>query len=287
MVQLLRVLARSRVLTPEPERVVQPASPLLSRARVLILAYAAATAGAVSAFGTSLWSVGLPAAFLGLFGDGVGRPGSSVLYPTLRHGSRTDSRVALTFDDGPDPSVTPAVLDALADHGARATFFAIGRSLDAHPQIARRVLAEGHELANHSWHHARWQSFAGVREQVEEIERGERAISRVAGDAHKPLYRAPFGIKSPPFVLAAQAKQLTMVAWSLHSRDTRISDPERIAARVLERIRPGDIVLMHDGHDLPGRHRRAAAAALPLVLAGLRAKELECVTVSELLYPPR
>jgi peptidoglycan/xylan/chitin deacetylase (PgdA/CDA1 family) len=285
MVQLLRVLARSRFLTAES--VFQPASPLLTRARVLILAYAATTAGAVSAFGASLWSVGLPAAFLGLFGDGVGRPGSSLLYPTVRHGSRAVARVALTFDDGPDPAVTPHVLDALARHGARATFFAIGRSLDAHPQIARRVLAEGHELANHSWHHARWQSFASVRDQVEEIERGERAIARVAGDGRKPLYRAPFGIKSPPFVLAAQAKELTMVAWSLHSRDTRSSDPERIAARVVKKVRPGDIVLMHDGHDLPGRHRSAAAAALPLVLAGLRAKELECVTVSELLSPTR
>jgi peptidoglycan/xylan/chitin deacetylase (PgdA/CDA1 family) len=202
-------------------------------------------------------------------------------------GSRRSRRLALTFDDGPDPTVTPAVLDALARHGARATFFAIGRSLDAHPQLARRVLAEGHELANHSWHHARWQSFAGVREQIEEIERGERAIAHIAGDGRTPLYRAPFGIKSPPFVLAAQAKQLTMVAWSLHSRDTRVRDPEAIAARVLRRIRPGDIVLMHDGHDLPGRHRSAAAAALPRVLAGLRAKELECVTVSELLYPSR
>jgi peptidoglycan-N-acetylglucosamine deacetylase len=283
MVQLLRVLARSRVLTPEP--LAQPAPTLFTRARLLLLAYAAATAGAVHAFGPSPLSVGLPAAFLGLFGDGVGRPGSSVLYPTVRHGTRTGSRIALTFDDGPDPGVTPAVLDALASHGARATFFAIGRSLDAHPQLARRVLAEGHELANHSWHHARSQSFAGIRGQIEEIERGERAIARIAGDARPPLYRAPFGIKSPPFVLAAQAKQLTMVAWSLHSRDTQSADPERIAARVLKKIRPGDIVLMHDGHDLPGEHRPAAAAALPLVLSGLRAKELECVTVSELLYP--
>lgn len=272
-------------MTPEP--LVHPTPSLLSRARLLILAYGAATAGAVSAFGPSALSMGLPATFLGLFGDGVGRPGSSVLYPTVRHGSRSGSRVALTFDDGPDPGVTPSVLDALASHGARATFFAIGRSLDAYPHIARRVLAEGHELANHSWHHARWQSFAGVREQVDEIERGERAIARVEGDARKPLYRAPFGIKSPPFVLAAQAKRLTMVAWSLHSRDTSSADPERIAARVLKKIRPGDIVLMHDGHDLPGEHRPAAAAALPLVLSGLQAKELECVTVSELLDPLR
>ena len=93
-------------------------------------------------------------------------------------------------------------------------------------------------------------------------------------------------MKSPPFVVAAHAKRLTMVAWSLHSRDTCAADPARVAARVLRRIRPGDIVLMHDGHDLPGHHRTACAGAVPLILAGLRERGLECVTVSELLRQP-
>lgn len=77
------------------------------------------------------------------------------------------------------------------------------------------------------------------------------------------------------------------MAWSLHSRDTRSADPERIAQRVLERIRPGDIVLMHDGHDLPGRHRPASARALPSILRGLHERGLQSVTVSELLNLPR
>jgi peptidoglycan/xylan/chitin deacetylase (PgdA/CDA1 family) len=80
---------------------------------------------------------------------------------------------------------------------------------------------------------------------------------------------------------------LTLVAWSLHSRDTRTTDPKRMAQRVLERIRPGDIVLMHDGHDQPGRHRPACAQAVPLILQGLSEKGLQCVTVSELLRLPR
>src|SRR5258706_14673831 len=137
----------------------------ISRARALLLAYAASTAGAVRALGASAVSVGLPALFLALFADGIARPGSSVLYPTVRSGPRGRRRVALSFDDGPDPEVTPAVLDALAAYGARATFFAIGRSLEAHPELARRVLAEGHELGNHSWKHSRWQSFATPRAQ--------------------------------------------------------------------------------------------------------------------------
>lgn len=251
---------------------------------MLIFAHAAATAGAVGAFGWSALSVGIPAVLLALFTDGVARPGSSILYPTVTHGPRNSKRVALSFDDGPDPKVTPAVLDALARHHAHATFFAIGRSLDANPQLGRRLLAEGHELGNHSWRHSRWESFLGVREQLQEIERGERAIAAMTASRVEPLYRPPFGIKSPPFVRAASQRRLTMVAWSLHSRDTRGRDPERIAARVLERIRPGDIVLLHDGHDLPGRHRPACARAVPLILQGLREKELECVTVSELLH---
>jgi peptidoglycan/xylan/chitin deacetylase (PgdA/CDA1 family) len=258
---------------------------ILSRARGLLLAYAATTAGAVNAFGKSPLSLGLPAVFLALFADGVVRPGSSVLYPTVRHGPRDGRRVALSFDDGPDPVVTPAVLDALAVHGARATFFAIGRSLDAYPQLARRVVAEGHEIGNHSWKHSPWESFSMPGEQIAEIERGERAIAAITGSGASPLYRAPHGVKSPPFVMAARAKQLKMVAWSLHSRDTFFADPARIAARVLRRVRPGDIVVMHDGHERPGRHRSRCAAAVPLILAGLRERELECVTISELLEP--
>jgi peptidoglycan/xylan/chitin deacetylase (PgdA/CDA1 family) len=262
---------------------------MLSRARALLLAQAGATAGAVKILGWSALSVGLPGIFFALFADGVARSGSSVLYPTWRHGPRDVPRVALTFDDGPDPDVTPAVLDVLAVHGARATFFAIGRALDAHPELARRVSAEGHELANHSYGHSRWGSFSGVRTQVADIERGERAlaaIAAIAASGRQPLYRAPFGVKSPPFVVAANAKQLTMISWSLHSRDSIGANPGKVAARVLRRIRPGDIVVMHDGHDLPGRHRAVCVDALPRILAGLRERGLECVTVSELLHPP-
>lgn len=262
--------------------------PTLTRAEMLALAYAGATAGAVGTFGFSALSLGVPlAGFLALIADGVARPGSGIFYPTVTRGPSDGRRVALSFDDGPDPEVTPAVLDALVKHGARATFFTIGRSLQEHPQLAERLVAEGHELGNHSWQHSRWQNFFDPGEQAREIERGAQAIAAVTGSRGKPLYRPPIGLKSPRLARAAYRHQLILVAWSLHSRDTRTADPEQVKQRVLDRIRPGDIVLMHDGHDQPGRHRLACAQALPGILQGLRAKGFECVTVSELLRLPR
>ena len=266
---------------------IDEAWPLVSRAHMLAFAYAAVTASAVGTMGFSALSLGLPAALLGaLLTDGVVRPNSNLLYPTVSHGPRSHNRVALSFDDGPDPEVTPAVLDALATHGVHATFFAIGRLLEEHPALAHRIAAEGHELGNHSWQHSRWQNFFGAAAQAREIARGERAVAAVTGRRTPPLYRPPIGLKSPPFARAAQQARLTLVGWSLRSRDTLTADPERIAARVLRRIRPGDIVLLHDGHDQPGRHRPACAQAVPLILRGLREKGLECSTVSELLKRP-
>lgn len=257
------------------------------RADRLAVAYAAVAVISVSVFGFSLLSVGIPALLLlALLADGITRPSSSLLYPTLTHGSRTGHRVALSFDDGPDPDVTPAVLDALAQYGAHATFFTIGRALQAHPLLARRLVAEHHELGNHSWTHSRRQNFFDARRQLREIKRGARSITALTGswpNQSQPLYRPPMGLKSPPLARAARRLQLSLVAWSLHSHDSRSGDPQHIAQRVLEKIRPGDIVLMHDGHDLPGRHRPACAQALPQILQGLRDKGLQCVTVSELL----
>ena len=261
---------------------------MIHRADLLVLGYAVAATGSVAVFGFSLLSVGIPAAlWVALLAEGIARPGSSLLYPTVTHGSREGCRVALSFDDGPDPEVTPAVLDALAQYGARATFFTIARSLQAHPLLARRIAEEGHELGNHSWTHSRWQSFFPVHRQVEEIARSAQAIATFTGSVSRsvaqPLFRPPVGVKSPRLVQAARHLRLAVVAWSLHSQDTRTRDPQRLAQRVLKKIRPGDIVLLHDGHDLPGRHRPACAQALPQILQGLRDKGLQCVTVSELL----
>ena len=256
----------------------------LCNADKLMLGSGTALLGSCLLLGVTPLGIGLPAAaFLALLTDGIARPSSSVLYPTLSRAPGNRPQVALTFDDGPDPEITPVVLDTLRAHGARATFFTIGRNLEQHTDIARRMVAEGHELGSHSWRHVRWQNVYGRSAQAADLERSARLIQALTGSQSEPLYRPPIGLKSPPLARAAHARNIRMIAWSVHSRDTTTKDPARIASRVLSQIRPGDIVLMHDGHDLPGRRRHAGAAALPLILAGLEERGLAAVTVSELL----
>ncbi|MDN5865472.1 MAG: polysaccharide deacetylase family protein [Gammaproteobacteria bacterium] len=238
----------------------------------------------VGIFGLSAWSIAVPAVILAaVIAIGVANPRSKIFYPTLVRGPRNGNRVALTFDDGPDADITPQVLDILAQTGARATFFVIGRKLAAQPELARRILAEGHELGNHSWEHSRLQNFRGSRFLQRDIKKATEAINQ-AGQTGKPPYRPPVGLKSPNLAHAARQLGLrTMVAWSLHSRDTHGDNPDRIARRVLKKIRPGDIILLHDGHDLAGKSRPACAEATALILTGLRERGLESVTVSDLI----
>lgn len=256
----------------------------LCRADKVLLAGGAAVLGSSALLSAAPLAV-TSAAFLAVLTDGIFRPSSSVLYPTISHGPRDRARVALTFDDGPDPQVTPSILETLAGCGARATFFTIGRHLEKHRDIAVRALREGHELGNHSWMHSYFQNFYRTRRQRSDVERSTRLIQELSGSTAQPLYRSPVGLKSPAIARVAHARNLTIVAWSLHSRDTFTRDPAATAARVLSRIMPGDIVLMHDGHERDGAHRRAAAAALPSILSGLRERGLSSVTVSELLRP--
>ena len=228
-----------------------------------------------------LWPGLVAILLMGLAVDSVVRAGSSWFIHTASHGSRGGNKVALTFDDGPDPEVTPAVLDELKRHGARATFFVIGENLAAHPELGRRIVAEGHVVANHSWQHSYLQNFRLRDWQQHEIERAERAIVEVTGRPSARLYRPPVGMKTADLARAIGALDLKVVAWSVHSRDTVDGDPASMARRVLRNIRSGDVVLLHDGDRVPGK-RQSCARAVRLILEGLHSKGLESVALTEL-----
>lgn len=183
--------------------------------------------------------------------------------------------VALSFDDGPTPEGAEIALAALRRENVHATFFLIGRYIERDPESVRRILAAGHEVANHSWSH-RWMMGRSGSWYDEEIARTAAALRRL-GDGGPLLFRPPFGKKLFGLPLAARRQGHRMIMWDVEEPETE--DPQAYAASIVARARPGSIILMH----LMYRHRRVAREALPLVLEGLRRKGLRVVTVSELL----
>jgi len=188
--------------------------------------------------------------------------------------------VALTFDDGPDPRFTPMVLDLLAAHQARATFFVVGTGVHAHPDLVRRAVAEGHEVANHTLGHERLDHLdrAGVRAQ---LEGGAAAITALdLGPAARPrLVRPPFGFEGPASRAELLAGGWEVARWHGCLERHLVRDPAGEAtARLVAGARPGDVLLAHDG----GADRTTTVAALPDLLTALARRGLAVTTIGSL-----
>lgn len=227
----------------------------------------------------------LAAAGAAVVGAAAFRPGSPALGRALTHGPRDRPRAALTFDDGPGPS-TAAVLDALAEQGARATFFVLGRQAERHPELVRRIVADGHQVASHGYDHGIL-IFRGPGHVQRQLARAERAVEAAAGPgAMSPLFRAPHGFRGPATALGARRAGYRMAAWSRGVFDSAEPGPAAIARRTARALEPGAIVLLHDADGwAPGRPRQQTAEALPEICRAARARGLELVTVSELVAP--
>jgi peptidoglycan/xylan/chitin deacetylase (PgdA/CDA1 family) len=190
--------------------------------------------------------------------------------------------VALTFDDGPDPSVTPAVLDLLEQSGARATFFCVGHRAEAHPDIVAAIRDRGHGVENHTYSHPNGFAFRGPRGLRREIQRAQMAIERSGGGRPK-LFRAPAGIQNPWLSLVLAGAGLSLVSWTRRGFDTVTRDGALVAARLARGLREGDILLLHDASSARDtRGRPVVLDALPRVLdemdrRGLRSEALHTV----------
>jgi len=178
--------------------------------------------------------------------------------------------VALTFDDGPHPQGTPAMLEVLARHGASATFFVIGEQVVQRPQLLQRMLAEGHAVALHGYHH-RLHLRCRPAELEDDFTRGIAAIEDAIGQ--RPLFhRPPFGIYSPASLRIARERGLQPLLWAAWGKDWRkFTTPRRITARIMRKLTPGDVILLHDAdfYSAKGSHERTAVA-LELLLAELK-----------------
>jgi peptidoglycan/xylan/chitin deacetylase (PgdA/CDA1 family) len=152
--------------------------------------------------------------------------------------------VALTFDDGPT-EFTPAVLDLLKQYGAKATFFCVGKQIESFPEIFKCILEDGHQIGNHTYTHDKNMGFKSTKELVDEIQKTNDLIYQFSG-RRTNLFRPPFGVTNPNFRRAVQKTNMKVMGWSIRSLDTVLRDDNKILGRILSKLEPGAIVLLHD-----------------------------------------
>src|SRR5258706_1730219 len=199
---------------------------------------------------------------------------------TYWRGRRDRSAVALTFDDGPSPD-TERILDVLRAYEASATFFMVGREVESFPGIAQRVVAEGHEVGNHSYSHPSY-LFQRASETHAQIRRAQRVIAETIG-VRPQIARPPYGVRTPAYFRATRALDLQTVQWDVAGFDWKRITPREIANNVLRQARPGSIILLHDGDSAEKNTRKNTVEALPLIIKGLRDRDLQIAPLSRLL----
>lgn len=236
-------------LEPDRSRRWRP-TPLLATSLALHgagLVTAAASPGLLPAVAALLLADHLAVTAAGLW------PRSTLLGPNLRDlhrdgGGEERRRVALTFDDGPDPEVTPRVLDLLDAHGARASFFCIGARVGAHPELAAEIARRGHRVENHSHRHLRRFSVLGPSGQAREIDRAQEAIAAATGRPPR-LFRPPAGLRNALLEPILARRGLWLASWTRRGFDTVRRHP----VRILDALTPdpegtrGEILMLHDG----------------------------------------
>jgi peptidoglycan/xylan/chitin deacetylase (PgdA/CDA1 family) len=231
-----------------------------------------------------LMGLGAGTACAGALGWATFWPSSRFWGPVVARGpANGTARYALTFDDGPTPESTPAVLDILGELGVRAAFFVIGANARRCPDLLQRMHDEGHIVANHSFDHHHFALFRGRRYWDRQLADTDEVIARSIG-VRPALFRPPVGIKTGFVMRAAARRGQTVVTWTRRAVDGISTTPQRILRRLLPHTRAGDILLLHDGVE-PHVERDpmpTIQAIKPLVL-GLRDRGLEAARLEELL----
>ena len=207
-------------------------------------------------------------------------PTSSLLGPNLRRlpaPAIARRQIALTIDDGPDPDVTPRVLDLLDEHAVRATFFCIGERVVRYAALSREIVARGHTIENHSYRHRHDFSLLGPRGFDREIEAAQRAIADTTGSLPR-FFRAPAGLRNVFLQGSLDRHALRLTTWTRRGFDTARRDAVAVAARLTNGLAAGDILLLHDGHAArTDDGMPVIAAAIPLVAAAARERDLTSV----------
>jgi peptidoglycan/xylan/chitin deacetylase (PgdA/CDA1 family) len=197
----------------------------------------------------------------------------------LKPGAR---QLALTYDDGPNDPHTLRLLEVLARHNVKATFFLIGRYVKQRPDIARELVRAGHVVGNHTFSHPNL-IFASARETAIQLRDCERALSDAVGQ-HSRLFRPPFGGRRPATLKIARALDLEPVMWNVTGWDWKGKPADYVGRKMIQQIRGGDVILLHDGsHQSFGADRSETVIATDRLIARYKSEGYQFVTVPEMM----
>jgi len=254
-------------------------APFISGSAALHVAAVAAVAARPHAWPWALGAVvvdHLALAAVGLW------PRSTLLGPNwtrLPAAAAARGSVAITIDDGPDPEVTPRVLAALDQYGAKATFFCIGEKVVRHAELAREMVSRGHTIENHSQRHLYHFSLLGPRALLNEIDGAQASIAAVTG-TRPGFFRAPAGLRNPLLEPVLRRLNLQLASWTRRGFDTVTHDGDIVFNKLTRHLAGGDILLLHDGHAAQSRAGRPVILeVLPRLLTALAAANLQPVTL--------
>lgn len=193
-------------------------------------------------------------------------------------GDKTKRLIALTFDDGPDRKNTPRILDILKKYNVKATFFVIGKQVQKFPDAAKRIVAEGHDVGNHTYNHVILSKKSKLM-VMEEVYKADKEITRTMG-VKTYLLRPPFGIVTPEVREAVYDLKYNIILWNSDADDWKVPPVTRIINYEINHADNGGIILLHSGE---GQKLDATIKALPIVIDILRKKGYQFVTISEML----
>ena len=211
-------------------------------------------------------------------------PRAGFFFPVVSRGTTGEKKIAITFDDGPDPVTTPALLHLLAAYRVPATFFVTGRRAAAYPHLVQAIINDGHDVGNHSFHHNRYRMFWQPDLLAAEIAATQKALAEVG---IVPLtFRPPVGITTPAMGKILVDHDLFAVNFSCRALDGGNRRINRLAARILSRVEPDHIVLLHDGMPNTSRRSDRWLVEIEKILHGLSEKRLTAVSLSSLIGRP-
>jgi peptidoglycan/xylan/chitin deacetylase (PgdA/CDA1 family) len=226
----------------------------------------------------------LAAALVGVIATSCFAPAAEAEH--LSYGCRDGHRVALTFDDGPNPPYTEEILTILVAHRVTATFFVEGQAVETHHELVTRELEDGMAVGLHSYGHSQDLPLMTRAEFGRDLQRAEKALAAPLG--YTPgLYRAPYGHMSRNMLVELRARGYISIGWEVDSTDWSSASADQVVSSVLDQVQPGSIILMHDGGVGGGNPDRSnTVASLPRIIDGLRSRGYSFATVPELTGAP-